>query len=501
MDGWLERAIAAISPATAVKREQARVRLKALAQAGKYYDGATRSRRGASIRRTLADQNTVARGALSRLREGARDLVRNNPYAARGVQVIQANVVGAGIIPHFADADGTRRDDIKALAKAHLDTTDCDADGLHTLYGLQGLACRTMAESGEVLVRRRRRRSTDGLAVPVQYQVLEPDFLDHTKDGPTSNGGMIIQGIEFDAIGRRRAYWLFDQHPGAGLTFRNPMSRAVPASEVAHLYRVDRPGQARGIPWLAPVMLPLADWSDYEGAQRMRQKIAACFSVFILGGDGIPTAQKEDGQFVEQLEPGIVQWLGAGDDVKFAEPPGVEGYAETANVTLHGIATGLGITYEALTGDLRGVNFSSGRMGKLEFHRNVDHWQWLTMVPRLCSRLTTWFLEAAALTGVDTDGVRVTHAPPRREMLDPPREVAAERDEIRAGLLTPSGAIRRRGGDPEAHFDEMAEDYDRIRERGLVLDSDAQLVSRAGLTQARPAGSEIPGGEDDVDDA
>jgi flagellar biosynthesis/type III secretory pathway ATPase len=49
--------------------------------------------------------------------------------------------------------------------------------------------------------------------VPLQLQVLEADFLDATKSGALSDG-RLVQGIEFDPVGKRRAYWLHGAHPG-----------------------------------------------------------------------------------------------------------------------------------------------------------------------------------------------------------------------------------------------------------------------------------------------
>ena len=65
-----------------------------------------------------------------------------------------------------------------ALARAHLETTQCDPSGRQTYYGLQALAFDTLVNAGEVLIRRRWRRSSDPIAVPVQFQVLEPDYLE-----------------------------------------------------------------------------------------------------------------------------------------------------------------------------------------------------------------------------------------------------------------------------------------------------------------------------------
>jgi capsid protein len=87
----------------------------------------------------------------------------------------------------------------------------------------------------------------------MRLQVLEPDYLDLHRNGVvTAGGGQIIDGIEFDKQGRRVAYWLFTSHPGsARLMTTQFASVRVPADRVLHIYRVDRPGQVRGVPWLA----------------------------------------------------------------------------------------------------------------------------------------------------------------------------------------------------------------------------------------------------------
>ena len=83
--------------------------------------------------------------------------------------------------------------------------------------------------------------------------MIEPDFIDTTKDSALDNGGLIRQGIEYDRTGRRSAYWLFDEHPGENhLRMTNFTSSRVPADQIIHCFRRDRPGQSRGIPWLRP---------------------------------------------------------------------------------------------------------------------------------------------------------------------------------------------------------------------------------------------------------
>lgn len=495
-----------------LETEAARDRARAVRA---FYDGATIGRRGASIRRRMGDANAVTRASLTRLRLGSHDLLRNNPHASRAVEAIVSNSVGSGIAPQFLRPSGGREvtelmakldrlvgrtgfrvraleraEDIEELADECLETTDADADGRRTYHGLQDTAFRGMVASGETLVRRRFRRPEDGLACPIQFQLLEADFLDTAKEGTTRDGGRIIQGVEFDPIGRRRAYWLFPEHPGS--RFATGASRAVPASEIAHIFRAEREGQVRGIPWLAPVMLRLSDWADYEDAQLVRQKIAACFVGFWKEPMpfGPPTSAETDpdGRTIDSFEPGMWERLPPGTEVEFGKPPEVEGIGEYSGISLRAIAAGMGISFEAFTGDLRGVNFSSGKMGRLEMQRNIDRWRSLTFIPQFCDRVTGWFLEAASLAGHDTERVVVRHIPPRREMIDPPREIRAERDAIRSGQKTLTQVIREGGRDPVEHLTELASDNALLDTLGVVVDSDPRRRTAAG----QPVDGEAP---------
>jgi lambda family phage portal protein len=491
---WLDRAIATISPSAGAARARARQQIAAREAAVALYEGATLGRRGASFRRKATDANAETRGQLGRLRDGSRDFVRNNAWAKRGKEAIAHNVVGAGILPHADGGSEQARQTAERLMVEHFDTVAVDADGRHDLYGLQNLIMGAVVESGEVLVRRRRRRAEDDLPLPFQLQVLEPDHLDQNRDGPQPNGQRDIQGIRYDAVGRRVGYWLFPEHPGAlsagmvhGMT-----SRLVPAEDVAHVYRMDRPGQVRGVPWLAPVMLRLRDFADYEDAQLMRQKIAACFAAFerdIERGDDEPATAAATGGNAEarqeHLEPGLIQKLGPGRTIEFANPPRVDGYSDYSANQLRAIATGLGITYEALTSDLSKVNFASGRMGWIEMQRNIDIWRWHLLAPCLLQRIDRWFGEAARVSGRLREPVPLRWTAPRREMIDPTREVPANRDAVRSGQKTPSDLVRESGRDPEEHWTEYERDMARLDRGNLVLDIDARRVSRAGTTHGQ----------------
>lgn len=494
----LDRFFESIAPQYAAKRIAARRKIesnKAAIGFLRAYEGAAKGRRTDGWRTLGTSANAETRRALTTLRDRSRDLVRNNPYAARAVNVLAANMVGYGIKTTIKTRNKKAAPKLQSAWVEWAESTQCDVLGQHDMYGLQELIARTIVESGEAIVRRVWRTQKDGLTVPMQLQVLEPDYIDTTKDGEIYNGNEILQGIEYDKQGHRVAYWLYDTHPGDFYSFARSSytSKRHDAKDILHVYRVDRAGQVRGVPWFAPVILRLRDLDEYEDAQLVRQKIAACFAAFIHDMEAPDEGVGKDPEdLTERLEPGAIQRLPAGTNITLANPPTVQGYNEYMSTTLHAIAAGLGIPYESLTGDYKQVNFTSGKMGRSEFHALLDVWQWKMLVPQLCGGVFRWFLEAADLAGYQTQGANAKYVPPRRVMVDPTREIPAQIRAIRGGLQTLFGGIREMGYEPADFLAEMAEGNELIDSLGLVLDSDARKVSQQGLTQARPEGTIIP---------
>lgn len=480
----LDRMISAAAPHWALKREKARFTLDRLRGVRAEYDGATKGRRASGWRRKVKDANgELSPRVMAALRGIADDMVRNNPHAARGVSAIAEHMVGDGITFQLY-RNGQHDVELTARVRAHLDGTACDAAGRHDLYGLQLQAARTIVTRGAAVMRRRWRRVSDGLPLPFQLQLLEPDYIDMGKVGAAGKGrpDYLINGIEFDQLGRRRGYWLYSSHPGS-VRPGAQASKFVPAEDVAHIFRADRPEQEHGATWFAPVIVRMKDFADYEDAQVMRQKIAACFAVFKFGDpegvDAIAGDGEEDA--LESIEPGMIYDIPEGGKVEFASPPSVDGYGDYSSVSLHAVSAGLGgIPYEIMTGDLKGVSFISGRLGRLSWNRAVATWQWLMFIPQFCGAVERWTFDALDLIGEDLTGVTMRWTPPRVALLDPATEIPAIRDAVRSGQMTPSEAIRERGLDPDTFFEEWAEDAARFDRLRLIFDSDPRRVTAVG---------------------
>ncbi len=259
-----------------------------------------------------------------------------------------------------------------------------------------------MIEGGECFVRLRNRKLEDDLSVPLQLQVLESEHLNNKSNQTLANGNIIRSGIEFNKLGAREAYYLFREHPGEG-SFGE--SVRVPASEVLHIYKPLRPGQIRGEPWLSSVLLKLYELDQYDDAELVRKKTAAMFAGFITRLDPESnimgeSESNEHGVALSGLEPGTMQLLDPGEDIKFSEPSDVGGsYEAFMRQQLRAIAIGMGITYEQLTGDLTNVNYSSIRAGLIEFRRRCAMLQHNIMVFQFCRPIWNRWIELSLLSG------------------------------------------------------------------------------------------------------
>ncbi|WKB50866.1 phage portal protein [Eleftheria terrae] len=466
------------------------------------YDGVGGGRRAVTWQ--VGNPGAVAALAFSQneLRAKSRDLVRRNAWAAAGTEAFVANAIGTGIKPQSLVLDVAQREMIQALWRDWCE--DADAAGLTDFYGLQSLACRAMLEGGEALVRLRYRRPEDRLPVALQIQVLEPEHLPATMNLELLSGNVVRAGIEFDRLGRRVAYHLYRSHPNDGALA--PMSGVggmetvrIPASEVIHLFRLLRPGQIRGEPWLARALVKLHELDQYDDAELVRKKTAAMFAGFItrgapednLMGEGEPDAH---GAALAGLEPGTLQFLEPGEDIRFSTPADVgSSYADFMRQQFRAVAAAMGITYEMLTGDLTQVNYSSIRAGLLEFRRRCEALQHGVIVHQLCRPIwRAWMTQAVLEGALELPGYTrrrrqyqaVKWIPQGWQWVDPKKEFDAMNTAIRSGLLSRSEAISASGYDAEDVDREIAADNERADALGLVFDSDPRHDRPAATTPA-----------------
>ena len=458
------------------------------------YDAAGRGRRLAGWNPPSSGPN-VALAGLQTIRDRSRDSVRNDWAGESVVQKWVSNLIGVGIRPRFKRIkDKARKQRINDLFDDF--TKQCDADGVLDFYGQQGLVTRAWLDGGEAFARRRRRFPDEGFAVPMQVQLLEADMLapldaDQYQALPT--GHVIRSGIELNKRGRRIAYWFYKQHPGdqqAANVGPDNLVRVL-ASDVAHIYEPKRPGQLRGVPTMAPVLVRQRNIADYEDATLERQKIANLFVGFIKRtapqlDPSDPAIAELTGAVVDYmlgepnpllpLKPGLIQTLDENEDVQFANPPEAgTTYSDYMRTSHLGTAAGTGLPYELMSGDIREISDRTLRVLINDFRRYAEQRQWQIVIPMFCQKVFDWFVEAAVLAGeispTEAEDVRRAEwAPHGWEYIHPVQDPQGKKLEVEAGFRSRSSVIGARGDDPDEVDDERAADMQREKELGLWVD-------------------------------
>lgn len=386
----LDRAIEYFAPLHAARRLRARA---ALAMTGSYI-GASKSRRSLKewvTPRGDADADTIF--DLATLRERSRDLERNAPLATGAISTCVTNVVGTGLkLQSRTDRAALNLPDEAADAweanterrfRMWAESRECDAARTLPFAQRQELVFRQVLINGEAfeLMPRFARAGSPYL---LKLKMVEADRI--VNENNRANTDRLIEGVEKDAQGAPVAYHILNQHPGAPYYTRDAYTwTKVPAfglqtglPNVLHLFRPLRPGQTRGVPYLAPVIETLKQLDRYTEAEIAAAVIASFFTVFVktetgaldfdLSGLGKETGAKA-GDADLKLASGAVIDLGKGEDIVVANPsrpnPVFEGFV---TAIMEQIGTALEIPYEIIVRHFSS-SYSASRAALLEAWR------------------------------------------------------------------------------------------------------------------------------------
>lgn len=441
-----------------------------------------------------ASADSDIRSGLRALRGRSRDLVQNNDYARRFVKLCSANVVGpSGINFQSKVMDPTGQVDTVAntIIEAHWKEWGTAVNWLE----LQHIAIETVAADGEILVRFIRGKSA-GNRFNFSIQLLEGDHLDETYSDEKNN---IKMGIQYNDDGTVKGYWIWDRHPGDGnYEYSARIKRIfVPASEMFLLYYKERPSQTRGVPWMSSAMTRLNNVGGYEEAEIVAARVGAS-QIGVLtkpeSGDGLD-GEKETGtdNILIDAEPGTIQTVPFGTSLStldFKHPGG--NFDPAMKAFLRGVASGLDVSYSALSGDLGEASYGSQRQGSL-YER--DHWMlkqaWF--VEKYCRRIFAEWLDLFLLTGLTNlpySKFSKFNAPlfqPRRwQWIDPLKDTQAGELAVKNMFKTRSEITAEQGRDFYEVGDRLAAEEAYIKKKGLVVPQ----VDKAIVQQENQNGTE-----------
>lgn len=436
---------------------------------------------------------------LRQLRAESREMAKNNPHMKRFLGIVRRNVIGPSGIKLQVRA--RRGNELDELLNTEVETKfqewslpeNCSASGKLSWVDVQGMAISTMARDGEFLCRFIEADNPFGFAL----KFYDPAYLDETYNEVLKNGNRVVMSVEVNRYDRPVAYYFTTpRYDVAPYAVENMQRVRVPAEEVVHSYLpFDDDGQIRGVPWAHAAIWNLRKLGQFEEAALVNAHIAACSMGFVIPpanaeGAGIPNAEGEAAPIEAEYAPGILRELPPGYDVKTVDPqhPNSEFDPFTSTV-LRGAACGLDVSYFALAGDLKAVNYSSARVGLLDDRDNYRTLQNF-LIDHFCRRVYRQFLKRGILTGAlnilpsDFDRLKSPDFQPRGwPWVDPLKDIAAAVEAINNGLATRSGFIAEQGADFEEVVNRLAEEQDYLLKKG-VLTKSGDLVALAQIAAA-----------------
>ncbi len=457
--------------------------------------------------------NTEFAYQLPTLRNRARDLVRNNPLARRAKRTFVTHLIGPdGLWPRCATEDAELNKLVDAAFRRWARV--CSPSSRLGWGGMQAVLAGAWWESGEVLGRARPRRREDGIPCNFQVQVLEADYLDPFRDYMLPGQGRIVKGVEFDMLDRRVNYWLFPKHPGETLYSLPPdfISRPIPADSVFHLYEERRPGQVRGETFLHAAIPLLWDMLGYNRAEGTRKKLVASQAFWVedtstqpdlpaLGGGigpgasapvGLPQVRDNSGNPIQSVKPGWVLILPSGKKIIAPQPPTDYGFRDANRVMGHEFCSAVDMSYEAVTGDLAEVNFSSIRLGLNEQQLVAEHLRKLVFQPLVLDAVWEWFCQFGAIAGelpMEALDEPYPHewSEPRRWSYDPQTDVDVAIKRVAACMSSVEREIHNDGLDPGTIYREIARGNEARDEAGIVSIADPRVRTPQGNPVVAPA--------------
>lgn len=466
---------------------------------------------GAHVSRLLSDWVFAAslpaddevRWDLRKLRARARELVRNNPYAARFQALMGHNVIGfRGIRLQAQVTKGDGEPDVamnREIEDAWAEWGEPDTasiDGRLSWTDIQHAAVRgLLGADGEALL-----RMIPGAPNRFGFtlQLLDPDQLDEDYSEPPDEAGKEIRmGVEMDKRGRPLAYHVWDRHP-RGRTAAEAQRRRIPADQVIHLYLPDRPGQSRGVTRFAPILTDVKMLDGYQEAELVAARVAAAKMGFFIPDPENSldpnTPAGSQTSLTMEAEPGKLPTLPAGWDFKAWEPDHpTTAFGDFTKAILRSVASGLDVSYSSLTGDLRDVNYSSIRAGLLQerdVYRRLQEWVSTHLHARVYRNWLTWAIttRAVGLSVLDLSRARAVAWMPRGwAWVDPLKDTQAAVLAIRSGLSTLTRELANQGYDFEEILQERRKELQLMEEYGITVSTALSPDGGEGEEAGEPA--------------
>jgi len=414
------------------------------------------------------------------LRNRARLEVANNSYARGMVLTLAATCIGTGPRLQLLSED----EEYNSLVETEFTAW---SEAVRLCEKLQTLRMAKIADGEAFAAILKNPRLKHPLEIDLR--LIEADRITTPYPDITNN----IDGIEYDKFSNPVRYYVSSEHPGDSSLWYGQFE-TVSAEYMLHWYRVDRPGQHRGLPEIMPALPLFAQLRRYTLAVLAAAETAADFAaVLYTDSPANGEAQPLEAMDVVELEKRMATVLADGwklGQIK-AEHPNTT-YSEFKRELLGEIGRCLQVPVNILLGDSSKHNYASGRLDHQTFFKSIKVEQTSCEQVILYPLFNTWYHEAVrigllrpktVLPLVDTSAQRKRVSSQRRgsdncdptacwfwdglEHVDPMKEANASVARIKSMTSNLAIECAKSGLDWEDVLNQAAKERKRMIELGL----------------------------------
>ena len=525
---FIDHLVRAVSPEKALRREKARMGLKAMEIVNSGYDAGGASYRKNSLKGWTAYSSSPQSDIdmnLHTLRQRSRELYMTSPVATSAINTTRTNVVGQGLVvkpsvdwkqlgisKEEADVLNAR---IKREFNLWAESKNCDIMRLNNFVELQQIAIISWLLNGDCFATLQYKKS-EQFPYELRIQLIEADRISNPdsfvgsvdRECKAKNGNKVFNGVEIDKDGQIVAYYICNNYPN-DYVFPSEWKRVeafgkrTGNANVIHVMQGERPDQYRGVPFLAPVIETIKQLTRYTDAEIMAAVINGIFTVFVKteeGDDNLDFAGVEDDSLEDIITPnnslakirsgqqnenelrlgnGLINYLKEGESVEIADAkrPATNFDSFVKSFTAY-IGAALEIPIELLTKQFTS-SYSASKGALLEAWKSFRMKRsWFA--DDFCQPIyEIWLAEAVAKGRISAPGFfldasirkcycRATWNGPAPGHLDPVREVQAAQLRVENGFSTrTSEAVEINGSD-------YAENVEMLEEENIKLNRTVQ---------------------------
>ena len=471
---FVDNVIAFVSPSWAFKRESYRQGYEELKRS---YDAGSFDKSNQNWRVINQSAEFTDRGSRDTVRARARDLERNSDVMNAALGAFKRNVVGGGYHVQAKTGDTEVNDAIEKAWKNWCKKQNCDVTGTQSFNQIIRMAVERKKVDGGILFVKR--YTKEGF-VPFQLQMIEVDELDLNQTAPKKAGNKVVGGIEYNAYNKPQGYYIRQYSPD-GYSMTDPVF--IEAKDVIFYFTKKRPSQLREISDMAATIPRIRDLNEFMVAVSVKERIAACLSVFIkkvLPTTGIGRGTGGDARTSYEgktITPGMIKEMNAGDEIQVVNPTGQAADATSfTKLQQRLVGAGLGISYEATSRDMSESNYSSARQALIEDELTFKEDK--EQLIEILDEIYETFVISLALAGVinlpgfwGNKEEYLTHewVQEPKPWIDPAKESKANETALKSGQKTFKQIAAESGKDWRTQIDDMAEVIEYAKEKGIDL--------------------------------